>query len=88
MTQQISHQAASAREQSRDSGGRFGAQILSENTALILELPGMAEARSVILSSTQIERDYYAANDRKHFGEPTTRAPNSPTSPTPRPCWP
>lgn len=72
MTQQISRQAASAREQSRDSGGRFGAQAMAENAALRLELPGVAEARAVILSSTQVERDYYAANDRKHFGDPTS----------------
>jgi hypothetical protein len=69
---QISQHAANAREQSRDAGGRFGAQLRSENPTLTLELPGVAAARSVILSSTPVERDYYAANDRKHFGDPTS----------------
>jgi hypothetical protein len=32
----------------------------------------LVAARGVILSSTQAERDYYAANDRNHFGDPTS----------------
>jgi hypothetical protein len=69
---QLSPQAASAREQARDTGGRFGPQLHSESAGLRLEMPGVEAARAVILSSTQAERDYYAANDRKHFGDPTS----------------
>lgn len=70
--------AAAARESSRSIDGRFGAQIRSEGTAVQLghaaaQVPAVSveAAQEVILSSTQIERDYYAANDRKHFGDPT-----------------
>lgn len=79
MTQQlISSQAAATRESSRTADGRFGAQIRSESASVNLgglagpqvSGAGVDAARDVILSSTQVERDYYAANDRKHFGDP------------------